>query len=96
MKQPDPDQEPLKIEALPQPEETLSREAAEAAQGGGPLDQTYRNLGGTGDGDITAIAFIVLQEAASAAGQDTKAIMDHVRYLNSNPATKKRGPRFPP
>ena len=35
-----------------------------------------------GDGDIMALAFIVIMEAAKSAREDLKAIMDGVKAIN--------------
>jgi hypothetical protein len=43
----------------------------------------YRNLGGLADGDITAIVFLVMMEAAKSAQEDLKAIMDGVKKVNA-------------
>jgi len=42
----------------------------------------YTNLGSLGDGDIMAIAFIVMMEATKSAQEDLKAIMDGVKLIN--------------
>ncbi|MCC6810283.1 MAG: hypothetical protein IT381_22830 [Deltaproteobacteria bacterium] len=42
----------------------------------------YKNLAGMGDGDIMALAFIVMMEAAKSAREDLKAIMDGVKAIN--------------
>ena len=42
----------------------------------------YKNLAGMGDGDIMALAFIVIMEAAKSAREDLKAIMDGVKAIN--------------
>jgi Arc/MetJ-type ribon-helix-helix transcriptional regulator len=42
----------------------------------------YPNLGAMGDGDIMALAFIVMMEAAKSAREDLKAIMDGVKAIN--------------
>jgi hypothetical protein len=42
----------------------------------------YPNLSAGGDGDIMAIAFIVMMEAAKSAREDLKTIMDGVRKVN--------------
>ena len=39
--------------------------------------------GGAGDGDIMALAFFVLMEAARSAREDLKAIMDEVKAINA-------------
>jgi hypothetical protein len=43
---------------------------------------TYPNLGAMGDGDIMALAFIVMMEAAKSAREDLKSIMDGVKAIN--------------
>jgi hypothetical protein len=47
---------------------------------------SYPNLGNLGDGDIMAIAFIVMMEATKSAQEDLKSIMDGVRNINHNKA----------
>jgi hypothetical protein len=44
--------------------------------------RTYENLGQMADGDVMAIAFIVMMEAAKSAQEDLKSIMDGVKRLN--------------
>jgi len=44
--------------------------------------RTYPNLGSMADGDIMAIAFIVMMEAAKSAQDDLKSIMDGVKLIN--------------
>lgn len=44
--------------------------------------RTYPNLGSMGDGDIMALCFIVMMEAAKSAQEDLKAIMDGVKAIN--------------
>lgn len=51
---------------------------------------SYPNLGAIGDGDIMAIAFIVMMEAAKSAQEDLKAIMAHVKAIN-NAKAQQRG-----
>ncbi|MDT4936322.1 MAG: hypothetical protein QOK11_4214 [Pseudonocardiales bacterium] len=46
------------------------------------IAHSYPNLGATGDGDIMALAFIVMMEAAKSAREDLKAIMDGVKAIN--------------
>ena len=41
------------------------------------------NLGGLGDGEIAAMAFLVLIEAAKSAREDLKAIMEEVKAINA-------------
>lgn len=41
------------------------------------------NLGSFGDGDILAMAFIVMMEASKSAQEDLKSIMDQVKNINS-------------
>ena len=43
---------------------------------------TYPLLGNMGDGDIMALAFAVMMEAAKSAREDLKSIMDGVRAIN--------------
>ena len=43
---------------------------------------TYPNLGSLGDGDVMAICFIVMMEAAKSAQDDLKSIMDGVKQIN--------------
>ena len=50
----------------------------------------YPNLGAIGDGDIMAIAFIVMMEAAKSAQEDLKEIMAHVKAIN-NAKAQQRG-----
>ena len=45
--------------------------------------ESYKNLGAMGGGDIMAIAFIVMMEAAKDAREDLKAIMDGVKAINT-------------
>jgi hypothetical protein len=42
----------------------------------------YKNLGALADGDIMALAFIVIMEAAKSAREDLKSIMDGVKAIN--------------
>jgi hypothetical protein len=42
----------------------------------------HPNLGAMADGDIMAMAFIVMMEAAKSAREDLKAIMDGVKAIN--------------
>ena len=42
----------------------------------------YATLGGIPEGDIMALAFIVMMEAAKSAREDLKAIMDGVKAIN--------------
>lgn len=43
---------------------------------------TYPNLGSMADGDIMALAFIVMMEAAKSAQEDLKSVMDGVKTIN--------------
>jgi putative addiction module CopG family antidote len=43
----------------------------------------FVNLGGLADGDIMALCFIVMMEAAKSAREDLKAIMDGVKAINA-------------
>jgi hypothetical protein len=45
--------------------------------------QTFPNIGAMGEGDIMAMCFIVMMEAAKSAREDLKAIMDGVRAINN-------------
>jgi hypothetical protein len=47
---------------------------------------TYTNLGRLEDGDIMAIAFLVLMEASKSAQEDLKAIMAGVKAANNSKA----------
>jgi Tfp pilus assembly protein PilP len=58
----------------------------------GPVDQQtvtvavrqrFGTLGSLGDGDIMAIAFLVMMEASRSAEEDLKAIMDRVKRVNA-------------
>jgi putative addiction module CopG family antidote len=51
---------------------------------------SYALLGGLGDGDIMAQAFIVMMEAAKSAQEDLKAIMDGVRAINEAKARLRK------
>ncbi|MEO8056505.1 MAG: hypothetical protein ABI768_15195 [Acidobacteriota bacterium] len=51
---------------------------------------SYANLGAIGDGDIMAIAFLVMMEAAKSAREDLKEIMGQVKAINSA-KTQQRG-----
>ena len=42
----------------------------------------YSNLGNLADGDIMAVAFIVMMEATKSAQEDLKSIMDGVKLVN--------------
>ncbi len=42
----------------------------------------YRNLGSMNDGDIMAMAFSVIMEAAKSAREDLKSIMESVKSIN--------------
>jgi putative addiction module CopG family antidote len=44
---------------------------------------THQHLGGLEGGDLMALAFIVLMEAAKSAQEDLKAIMDGVKAINA-------------
>ena len=44
---------------------------------------SYGDLGALADGDIMALAFIVMMEAAKSAREDLRAIMDGVRAINA-------------
>lgn len=46
------------------------------------IDTVDANIGSLLDGDIEAIAFIVMMEAAKSAQEDLKAIMDDVKEIN--------------
>jgi hypothetical protein len=43
------------------------------------VDEKFGNLGGMADGDIMAIAFLVMREAAKEARADLKAIMHRMK-----------------
>ena len=45
--------------------------------------QAFVGLGSNAGGDIMAIAFIVLMEAAKSAREDLKAIMDEIKAINA-------------
>lgn len=61
----------------------FGKKAAPAAPpAAGPGVASYPNLAGMGDGDIMALAFIVMMEAAKSAREDLKAIMDGVKSIN--------------
>jgi hypothetical protein len=42
----------------------------------------YKNLGNLADGDVMAIAFVVMMEATKSAQEDLKSIMDGVKAIN--------------
>ena len=44
--------------------------------------RVYENLGNLADGDVMALAFIVMMEAAKSAREDLKSIMDGVKSIN--------------
>ncbi len=44
----------------------------------------YAILGNMADGDIEAIAFLVLMQAAKSAQEDLKAVMDGVKQINKS------------
>lgn len=46
------------------------------------LATTYAQLGKLGDADITALAFLVMMEAAKSAREDLKAIMEGIKAMN--------------
>jgi hypothetical protein len=46
----------------------------------------YKNLGDLADGDIMAIAFLVMMDATKSAQEDLKSIMDGVKAINSEKA----------
>ena len=46
-------------------------------------------LGSLGSGDIEAIAFLVLMQAAKSAQEDLKAIMDQVKSINAAKASQR-------
>jgi hypothetical protein len=56
---------------------------------GGASVTTYPSLGSMGDGDIMAIAFIVMMEAAKSAQEDLKAIMAGVKAINKNKESQR-------
>jgi len=56
---------------------------------GGTSGTTYPNLGSMGDGDIMAIAFIVMMEAAKSAREDLKAIMAGVKAINKDKESQR-------
>ena len=43
----------------------------------------YAALGGLADGDVMAMVFLVLMQAAKSAREDLKAIMDGVKGINA-------------
>jgi hypothetical protein len=54
-----------------------------------------------GDGDIEALAFVVLSEAAASAGNDLKAMADEVKKMNEQKAAIRKqlesaGEKIPP
>ncbi len=71
----------------------VSREAAKKAAA------SYRSFGGLGDGDIEALAFLVMTAAAKSAQEDLKTIMGHVKQINEPEMTRKMSrsgrPDFP-
>lgn len=82
--------EPIDVAAL---ERTIrSRFVARRAPAGEATIPTrsYTNLGAIADGDIMAIAFIVMMEAAKSAQEDLKAIMGQVKATN-NAKAQQRG-----
>lgn len=83
---------PVDLAAL---EQTIrSRFVAKRAPAGRATTSTgagaYSNLGAIGDGDIMAIAFLVMMEAAKSAREDLKEIMGQVKAINSA-KTQQRG-----
>jgi|GEM_PF-3515745 len=57
-----------------------------SANGG---DVAYPNLGAAGDGDITALAIIVMMEAARTTREDLKAIMTETKAANDKKAVMR-------
>jgi hypothetical protein len=57
--------------------------------------QVYPNLGSMGDGDIMAMAFIVMMECAKSAEEDLKAIMEDVKAANKRKAELREAPSSP-
>jgi hypothetical protein len=51
----------------------------------------FGSLGAAGDGDIMALAFLVMMEAAKSAREDLKSIMDGVKKLNAEKQQQRAG-----
>ncbi|MEO8484812.1 MAG: hypothetical protein ABI585_00600 [Betaproteobacteria bacterium] len=62
---------------------TISEEAARRAAAG------YRDVAGRG-GDIEALAFLVLMQAAKSAHEDLKVVMDDVKRINEAKASARQ------
>ena len=56
----------------------------------GLSDMGWRVLGDLNGGDIEALAFLVLMQAAKSAQEDLKAIMAHVKAINNAKAALRR------
>ena len=68
--------------------DTVSQETAMKAAA------SYRSLGRGSSGDIEALAFIVLMEAAKSAQEDLKSIMANVKKINDAKASmRQRAPK---
>ncbi len=55
-----------------------------------PGPDNYANLGNMGDGDIMALAFIVMMEAAKSESEDLKQIMARVKAINNAKAQQRK------
>jgi len=71
----------------------IKQEAARQRSGisqTGTIDQqtwkTFPSLGPMGDGDIMAIAFLVMMEASKSADEDLKSVMAGVKAINKQKA----------
>ncbi len=73
---------PVDVAALEQ--SVRARFVTRRVRTAGGAGVTYPNLGATGDGDIMALCFIVMMEAAKSAQEDLKAIMDGVKAINKD------------
>jgi Arc/MetJ-type ribon-helix-helix transcriptional regulator len=77
----------VKSGRFPDPDAVVSAAVRRMQRAQAGID--YGNLGALADGDIMALAFIVMMEAAKSAREDLKAIMDRVKAINA----AKRGLR---
>jgi hypothetical protein len=77
---------------------TWVREEAQRVRKAGDVNESavqasvrarFGSVGGVGDGDIMAIAFLVMMEAAKSAREDLKSIMAETKRLNEAKAQQR-------
>jgi len=79
---------PVDIAAVKQKIRARFGAPARAVRGGGPASAaTWSVLGDLNGGDIEALCFLVLMAASKSAQEDLKAIMAHVKAINSRKAS---------